>query len=127
MTSAKKDKFNIHFNSDEISELETVLFETPDIPDIPEVPTVAELMKQDKEQQEQIEANQIMDELDKINNIQLIHKNNYEIAQGIKLRWWQLKAMEDIFTPDNPYRPFYDMYLNDLLYIYKCIINNSHN
>lgn len=124
MTSSKKHKFNIHFNSDEISELETVLFETPDIP---EVPTVAELMKQDKEQQEQIEANQIMDELDKIDNIQLCHNNNYEIAQGIKLRWWQLKAMEDIFTPGNPYRPFYDMYLNDLSYMYKCIINNSHN
>jgi hypothetical protein len=124
MTSAKKDKFNIHFNSDEMSELETVLFETPDIP---EVPTVVELMKKDKEQQEQIEANQIMDELDKINNIQLFHNNNYEIAQGIKLRWWQLKAMDDIFAPDNLYKPFYDMYLNDLSYIYKCIINNSQN
>ena len=124
MTSSKKDKFNIHFNSDEISELETVLFETPDIP---EVPTVTELMQQDKEEEQQIEANQIMDELDKINNIQLLHNNTYEIAQGIKLRWWQLKAMEDIFTPCNPYRPFYDMYLNDLSYIYKCIINNSQN
>jgi hypothetical protein len=122
MTCSKKENLNIHFNSDEISELETVLFETPDIP---EVSTVAELIKQDKQQQ--IEANQIMDELDKINNIQLLHNNNYEIALGIKLRWWQLKAMEDIFTPGNPYRPFYDMYLNDLSYIYKCIISNSQN
>ena len=124
MTSTKKDKLNIHFNSDEIYELENVLFQTPDIP---EVPTVTELMQQDKEEQQQIEANQIMEQLDKINNIQLLHNNNYEIAQGIKLRWWQLKAMEDIFTPGNPYRPFYDMYLNDLSYIYKCIINNSQN
>lgn len=120
MTSTKKDKLNLHFNSDEMSELETVLFETPKIPD---VPTVTQLIQQ----HEQIKTDKIMDELDKINHIQFFHNNNYEIAQGIKLRWWQLKAMDDIFTPNNPYKPFYDMYLNDLSYIYKCIINNSHN
>ena len=115
MTSTKKDKLNIHFNSDEIYELENVLFQTPDIP---EVPTVTELMQQDKEEQQQIEANQIMEQLDKINNIQLLHNNNYEIAQGIKLRWWQLKygLLHLVIL-------FLCMYLNDLSYIYKCIIN----
>ncbi len=119
-TENKKDKFNIHFNSDEMSELETVLFETPEIPN---VPTVDELMQQNQK----IETDKIINELEKINHVEVFHNNTEEIAQGIKLRWWQLKAMDDIFTTDNPYKPFYDMYLNDLSYIYKCIINNSQN
>lgn len=118
MTSAKKDKLNIHFNSEEMSELESVLFETPEIPN---VPTVDELMQQ------KIETDKIINELEKIDTDKINHNNTDEIAQGIKLRWWQLKAMDDIFTHDNPYKPFYDMYLNDLSYIYKCIINNSQN
>ena len=108
-TNDNKDNLNIHFNSDEMDELETLLFETPKITELTEVI-----------QYEQIQLDKIFDEFNKINHVEVFN----EIQQFIKFRWIQLKAMEYNLPTINPYYVLYEMYLNDLSYIYKCVIDN---
>ena len=53
-------------------------------------------------------------------------KSIKSIQHAIKIRWWQLKAMDNLFPDDNPYKPLYHIYLNDLSYIHNFILNFNH-
>ena len=94
MVSNKNDYY-LDFSLDELSELETLLF--------------------NDNNDNKIMVNELIDNLSTMDNYDYKLKS---LVNVLNLRSWQLLAMHDLFTDDSNYKYFYNMYVNDINYIH---------
>lgn len=89
-----KNSYYLDFSLDELSELESLLFNHND---------------------NKIMVHELIDNLSDMDN----HDEKLKsLVNGLYLRSWQLHAMHDLFPYDSNYKFFYDMYVNDINYIH---------